>query len=152
MFFMVYCMRHIRVILSSDCPRIACHGGICLLSLLPNNLRRKQGFHAPAHPVCEYFRLSGVNCRNFSYFRALKCCGKSGRAARPRQICCCHQATNLRNFQLLSITVPSFSPQTTRIMESFSLRPKAITGTLFSMHMVAAVASMALMPFFIMSI
>ena len=59
-------------------------------------------------------------------------------------------APHIRVFYTL-IIVPKSSPHTARTMESSSFKPKARVGTLFSMHMVAAVKSITFKPRLIMS-
>ena len=55
-------------------------------------------------------------------------------------------------FYSLEMRVPSFSPHTARTMESFSSSANASTGTWFSIHMVAAVVSIAFSPLLMISL
>ena len=58
---------------------------ISYLVFTKNNVASKNHAFCEADTICENFRLSGVNARNYELF-ALKNCGQSGRAAENHEI------------------------------------------------------------------
>ncbi len=65
---------------------------ISYLVYTSNNVASKNRAFCEADSICENFRLSGVNARNYKLF-ALKDCGQRGRASKNHEI---SQAQNSR--------------------------------------------------------